>query len=478
MLKGKTQIILTDVNTGKQEVYEDKNLVTNALDKIINIEMAMNHPLDSYMLPIATRALGGLMLFDGTLTEDPANIHFPAEAHLVGYAGQDVNTNDKFRGSYNAIESGRTDEGYVSVWDFGTGQANGTIKAVARTSYHIGANPFYYYIEAGVRTMNIGAPTTDQNWMPIRYDGEYLYMLKENSSTHIMRLARVKIPLLKLGVADYSDLVRNYEIVATWNTHLTSYTYYNNQQHTYTYTQEVYADNQLMYEDGHDGYIYCIAYAGSRTYREGDYDLEYFTIKYSDGSYEKSETQRVNIGLPFYSESDISGKYWARRTWGHVHEGILYQLASDRKRIYKIPLNLPTSFSTTRIIETDSNDYIRIFDAIAPRNGGVYFEVYHYTSTGYNYRNGILYPDGYFVLPEVSIGGTYANHGNSNDYMDARTCDDDLTMWGDYRYSTDIYANIGHMANYLGTINNLASAITKTAAQTMKIVYTLTDEEE
>lgn len=29
--------------------------------------------------------------------------------------------------------------------------------------------------------------------------------------------------------------------------------------------------------------------------------------------------------------------------------------------------------------------------------------------------------------------------------------------------------------NYLGTINNLEQVVTKTAAQTMKIVYTLTD---
>jgi hypothetical protein len=33
-------------------------------------------------------------------------------------------------------------------------------------------------------------------------------------------------------------------------------------------------------------------------------------------------------------------------------------------------------------------------------------------------------------------------------------------------------------ANYLGTINNLSSPITKTAAQTMKIIYTLTDVDD
>ena len=98
-MKGSTKIILTIVETGEQEIHEDTNLITNALDKIINMELAMNYTPNEHLLPIATKALGGLMLFDGQLTEEVDNIHFPAEAHLVGYADQTVNTTDKYRGS-------------------------------------------------------------------------------------------------------------------------------------------------------------------------------------------------------------------------------------------------------------------------------------------------------------------------------------------------------------------------------------------
>ena len=38
MLKGHTKIVLTDVKTGKQEVHEEDNLITNAINKIINME--------------------------------------------------------------------------------------------------------------------------------------------------------------------------------------------------------------------------------------------------------------------------------------------------------------------------------------------------------------------------------------------------------------------------------------------------------
>ena len=48
-------------------------------------------------------------------------------------------------------------------------------------------------------------------------------------------------------------------------------------------------------------------------------------------------------------------------------------------------------------------------------------------------------------------------------------------VWGYYNGDTIVR---NWAANYLGTINNLGSTITKTAAQTMKIVYTLTDIED
>ena len=43
-----------------------------------------------------------------------------------------------------------------------------------------------------------------------------------------------------------------------------------------------------------------------------------------------------------------------------------------------------------------------------------------------------------------------------------------------YNYASEISLH----GAYLGTINNLASPIVKTASQTMKITYTLTDVEE
>ena len=477
-MKGKTKIILTNVETGEQEVHEDNNLITNALDKIINIELAMNYAPNSHLLPFATNALGGLMLFDGELTEDPDNIHFPSEAHLVGYADRTVNTTDKYRGSFNSIESGKLENGYASVWDFGTGQANGTIKAVALTHVHAGACPIYNYNGPDTPTTYNGTPTTDRSWMPIRYDGEYVYMLKGNSTTHMMRLARVRIPMLGMGCADYSDVDRTYEVIASWDTEVTTYswTYYGQPRET-----TVYADDTFCYEDGHDGKIYCMFYGA---YENGDYhkpsynyDITYFTINYGDGSFDKSDTVRLNTGTNYWTDKSFNDLYCAYRYRGHVYNGILYRMSNSRKIIYKIPLNNPAAYSAIRIFADTDGDYVGTLDHITSHEGCIYFETYHYTSSSYEIRCGVLYPDGIFLLLDYAYSGQSWDHGSGNyRYTYCRNSDDDLTVWGVWYNDSAIMRTWA--ANYLGTINNLSSPITKTAAQTMKIVYTLTDVDE
>lgn len=469
MLKGHTKIILTDVKTGKQEVHEDDNLVTNALDKIINIEVMMNRAMNTDVLPFATNALGGLMLFDDELTEDANNIHFPIEAHLVGYGNEEVNTDDKYRGSYNAQESGLIENGYVSVWDFGTNQANGTIKAVSRTHRWGGQNPLRFMKSSIFRVTSSGVPQTDNAWEPIRYDGEYLYMLKGNSTTHLMRLARVKIPMLKFGVADYSDVVRNYEVIASWSTEVFTYTYrYRGQP----YEETVYADDPQMYEDGQDGFIYCTFYKPYDRDTDYPYDINYFTIKYSDSSFDKSDTVKLNSGTGYYADAGAYNVHYPRRYFGHVNHGILYRFNNARKIIFAIPLDNVASYRAVRILPDDSPDYLANMMRIAPHNGGIYYTVYHYTQTSYYYQNGILYPDGVFVTVEVE--GTSDQY-----YWDCmRTMDDDLTVFSSYGYSEYQTVRYDMVTNYLGTINNLASPIEKTAAQTMKIIYTLTDTDD
>lgn len=479
-MKGKTKIILTNVETGEQEIHEDINLVTGAIDKIINIALCLNQTLTNQCLPIATKLLGGLMLFDEELTEDVDNIHFPTnQAHLVGYADQSTNSSDTHRGSYNSAESGKTETGYVSVWDFGTSQANGTIKSIARTSAYGGANPLRYYTTRLENWVTNGAPDTDLSWRPIRYDGEYVYMLKGNTTTHKMRLARVKVPLLGMGVAEAPNMGRTYEVIAEWDTSTFTYTYASGTQ---TGTRTVYADEPKMYEDGQDGYIYCMVNSVSTSYNpDYTYDVNWFTIKYSDESYEKSETHKAATGTIYYASNATNGAYYPERIYGHVCKGIFYRLTQDRKSITIIPLDNPASFRTVNVFPSGSSDYIYQFHMSCPHEGGVYYTAYHLLTSGSEWRNGILYPDGeYLTLPL----------GSDSWGIDAyrytwSICDDLMSLLWFNDNEGENHGITGRTriwldweANYLGTINNLSTPITKTAAQTMKIIYTLTDVDE
>ncbi|MEG0918292.1 MAG: hypothetical protein RSF68_14935, partial [Myroides sp.] len=82
MLKGKSVIELRNAETGKiEQVIEDENMVTNAVSNIINHEFDVNFD-NAYwsdkvwwcLLPIWQQCFGGLLLFDGNITENVENI--------------------------------------------------------------------------------------------------------------------------------------------------------------------------------------------------------------------------------------------------------------------------------------------------------------------------------------------------------------------------------------------------------------------
>ena len=67
MLKGKTELILTDVRTGSQEKVLEHNMVTNALTDIFKQEGYMKDcgvMYSSIGQPLYTSLLGGILLLD------------------------------------------------------------------------------------------------------------------------------------------------------------------------------------------------------------------------------------------------------------------------------------------------------------------------------------------------------------------------------------------------------------------------------
>ena len=109
-MKGKTEIILTDVHTGEQQKVLEQNMTTNALNDIFLQEGYMKDASEMYgsnFQPIYQKLLGGILLFDKTLEENAANYFAPAGTNLTacGVYGVKNTTSDTLRGDYNSDES-------------------------------------------------------------------------------------------------------------------------------------------------------------------------------------------------------------------------------------------------------------------------------------------------------------------------------------------------------------------------------------
>ena len=137
MMKGHVKIELLDHRTGRRKITERDNMLTNALAYRAGIDT--NDTLGLYsseysIMPLGTKGLGGLLLFDGPLAEDAGNIHFPMNVHLTGCAGRgNGNPASSLQGTIDSTASGYQNGTYTTVWNFLPSQGNGVIAALALT---------------------------------------------------------------------------------------------------------------------------------------------------------------------------------------------------------------------------------------------------------------------------------------------------------------------------------------------------------
>lgn len=210
---------------------EKDNLITNACQLMLQTypwyvaTSTIYTGMANVWTPIYEKLLGGIMLFDNTLTEQASNIAFPASAKLVGLAGQTANADNVFMGSYNANESVPISNGFTTVWDFLTSQANGTIASLARTSAKVVKAPFGRFSSSQYFNYSIGVsepPAFTNNYCWLGYDetNKYLYLALRSAKTingvsyPTSKIYRLKQDLSKITLrnvmppADQLDVVK------------------------------------------------------------------------------------------------------------------------------------------------------------------------------------------------------------------------------------------------------------------------------
>ena len=459
MLKGHVQIDLHNHNSGFTERFEQDNMVTDALKYVIQNYIGSNNVpnADNGIMPIATRALGGLMLFDGNLTEDASNIHFPSEAHLVAYAGQDVNTSNVIGGSKNVSESKEIDHGYQSVWDFSTAQANGSIKALALTSHF--NNPFM--------GMNPNVVMHRINWIngdraltqfPLIYDqdnqimyfigyGGYTYSSTRDPNRYIytyhftFTIYKEYIPTDKYKVSDAADRADFPEVVTQISFDIEDFS----------------SDPRYGFVNAYDGYAYCV---WCKSNKDGDGKFIYRRMKLSDFSFELSDPVEVTV-----KSCALRGGF----SNCVVNDGKCYLIGYNTRFIYVVDLQNPVNVRSVDLGEgcwAQPDYYLWNY-----RKGIVKFHAVTNSAPGrYYYNDALLYPDGWVIHDAPYYESTSISTFKGHERFTYQT-PGLLTFGAPYNYMSYGFP----VNNYLGTICNLSSAITKTAASSMKVTYTLTD---
>lgn len=435
MLKGRLQIELKNEETGAVETIEQENMITNAVPKVLGLTANTASDVNSIssLIPIAKKALGGLLLFDGPIEEDPENYHFPMDVHLTGSSGRGTNTASKIMGSLNAAESMQLDNGYMSVWDFSTSQANGTIQSLALTNNVFAENPMFntmYYSTSGYLNMS-------RTYAPIAYDSEkgVLYLYSEGK----IYSKKLYSHIIRASTANYGGEMLVKDLA------------FSNPNYNY-----------WSISNGYDGYLYAI-YAPRHTQKEtATFQIRKFRI--SDFSFEEEPEQRFSVDnlMPQATESPT----YTLNNYYAVSHGVLYVNKYGNRAVYRINL------SNTVDVREFTFDNLYVYSMYPMYNGGVllWFGWAAITTSGQStsyYSLGFLYPDGQYRYNHNATM-TYTNYLHSY-----------IGVEGDNLYMTRVennkYLYFGYCRSYLGTICNLASPIVKTSAQSMKVTYTLTD---
>ena len=474
-LHGHAKLELFDAKTKDliQKVEKD-NLVTTALSRAINnIVGAVPGNLGDLIMPIATRGLGGIMLFDGVLEEDEDNYAFPMNVSLVGYGNRGVNTSNTKAGSLNNSESGPISGGYRSVWDFGTSQANGNIYSVALSNQF--RSPFYGFADYDIHQI-VNSSGNTWSTFPFYFDGEYVYMAEGSGSytsswdsqtrtytyynNFSVSIYKERIPLTNYKVGDVVNH-RDYppELVTSRSYSVT------------TVGDVLYNYNVPQYNaiNGYDGYVYFIFTVGNAS---GNGTVFWFRMKYSDLSFDASDLATISLTNAFL-----------RRGPGVASGGYFYFLSYDLRSVYKVQISNTANISQIVLPEgyyfafTDR----QVIGAIIPHpSGGLMITVY---TTAANSQAGYYdhYPGFINAQDVITLDGAYSVRDQQTYYGT-----DQMRMWNyDFMHSyqarwryDSYYGYAGRMiTNYLGTICNLSSPIAKNASQTLKITYELYDDE-
>ena len=535
-LKGTTKIELINVKTGEREVIEKDNLVTNVLSDLLNLNplgmrlRSYNNTTDTTadtsnanmvdelgesfeegLLPICPNAVGGILLYEDALEEDPDKYYAPMENLLVGYSSNDVNTTtDERRGSMNQTESGPLEDGsgYRFVFDFATTQANGTIAAVGLTSER-GGKAGYGAAEDKVgypmlvvdrvskyKRVSAAYDANDMfyvrnNYVAIDPERNLLYYARLTASNTIM-VGKLKISVNTIGIMKNTQAIP--EAIEEILIETTSFGSVSATTHDYRGSNR---NNSFAgtFIDGDDGYIWGFQHKDNANGNaSGAASVLWVKISKEDFSFTEGEwsldAQLYPFGMSVYNNMG-SGNFSSKQFWNNsiIKDGRLYALKYDLKGVYSINLE---NITDIELLECDFTIYT-LDSATGGNYSGTKSDYYTNFNTNVIELGGVIsYQNAYINAGKIFSAGYGTNRNaipTSSDISKnkALRCNPMtrahygpffLNYYYFYYDSKRYYCYpvIWLMTPYLATINNLPTPVQKTADKTMKITYILREE--
>lgn len=444
-IKGKTKIELFENGNKVSEVVEI-NMMTDYVSEALNLPlnfsaaMALSANL-SNKVPIYDKLLGGVLLYADAVEEETDNTRLSIANDCIGHAGESYSGSNLKRGSYNTNESGYIDSvnpwrGYRHVFDFGTDKANGLISCVCLTPKISG---------------NSG------------YGGGIDYNVTENNND-ILYNAVSGIGLRISG--ESSNAIKNPRYLGNING-----------EDTFCYTS---GNDLVVLRLPHDKLLFNLSDTLS-SQRDLAFD------KSNSTTTRQIDVYPIPDGLTTYTSVFV-----------YDNKCYIVNLINQNDFSYVIFDPVTNNFSA-RQSRTVSPNYLQATDSICYCDG-------YWFASSYNNGNITRYPasggqgeetdiklSGYVITPfgkdVFHIGYNYVDVINAETlkkYTRKVTSSSFTTTYLQicknfvlslYTYQNGINLSIYDFVGNISTINNLATPITKTEAQTMKITYEVTAEE-
>lgn len=453
MIHGKTKIELYNPNTKIKKVFRDENTFQSAVlrDQFRSLPCIRQNKMGSsdFTNDIQSAFAGGLLLFRDTI--EVGSYYMPAGNKMIGCGLKGIENlgTPVELGSYNSVESSEGNTSLTRVWDFATHQANGTIGCICLTPSVTGyggyGNPSGVRRTAGHSLAQYCETANTSRYILAENGYMYYFEVVNVEGTVYLRVNKQRtisnLGEFFAGKVTYTDI----EITSALNITGFSYTTGN------CYVSYVGNNKFRMVPSGNN--TYNVASGGTFYYWEYD-----------------ASTGTLTRGSFVNSSSDTICGYMYGSYQGNFAVGI---------PVFTIDNKI--------IIEDSTYTYVLIFDLT---DGSFEHKTSFRAVSSYNYAFGAgMISEGLYIITEFSdssfngtriidiVNGTEypTNWWASDSWVPNAYDEKGLCLFSRFYYNpADKF--LGYNPMYLTTINNLQSPVTKTAAQTMKVTYTLTEE--